>query len=201
MLQLMVQGARDARGIEDAVRALGTICKERGIGLNVGEAGQIVRLLAETGAHVRVHQAKPEPPNVPDEFMGRFVRCYSAAKVVHGMDTIPDGISCDRLAWAVRLACMCSSDGFIFFPGREGTLAHLVPIMAFIAKGERDKGVARPRRVALVDWPMDDVKAVEQLFRLELARDRQWFFHFTTRLPTRMGNIVDWLTDGVPAER
>ena len=45
MIRLMMQGDRDAKGIDDAVRALGNICKEREIGLNVGEAGQIVRIL------------------------------------------------------------------------------------------------------------------------------------------------------------
>ncbi|MBI2552662.1 hypothetical protein HYW17_05180 [Candidatus Uhrbacteria bacterium] len=197
MPRLMVQGDRDANGIEDAVLKLGSICGERGIGLNVGEAGKIVHLLAETGAHVRVHQAKPEPPNVPEGFRGEIVNCTAAALPAH--THLPAGAKIARVAWAIRLACLDDSDGFIFFPGREGTLAHLVPIMAFIAKGERDKGVACPRRVALVGWSGPLITALCTLFNIwPTTPGGEWLDSFAS---DEMGRAISWLTAGLPAER
>lgn len=198
MIRLMVQGDRNAQGIEGAVRRLGEICKERGIGLNVGEAGQIVRILGETGAHVRVHQAKPERPNVPEGFTGEIYPLESAARNLI-MKRRLKGATIDRMAWAIRLAYTSdTSDGFIFFPGREGTLAHLVPIMAFIAKGERDKGVARPRRVALVGWSGPMITALATLFNIWPNKPGgEWLNTFTTEDVTK---AVAWLVDGLPAK-
>ena len=203
MLRIMVQGDRDATGIEDTVRALGTLCKERKIGLNVGEAGQIVRILAETGADVRVHQAKSVRPNVPEGCTNvKIVDCFTPAeKARWQLEEEVAGMchhssrSSRTLAWAVRLACLDTSDGFIFFPGREGTLAHLVPIMAFIAKGEVDKGVARPRRVALVGWGDAKKDALLELF--DIGDDDEWVGSFTI---DEMDSVVSWLVDGLPAK-
>ena len=195
MLRLMVQGDRDAQGIEGAVRQLGQLCKEREIGLNVGEAGKIVRILGETGAHVRVHQAKKEPPNVPEGFTGEIYPLESAARNLI-MKRRLKGATVGRMAWAIRLAHMSdTSDGFLFFPGREGTLAHLVPILAFIAKGERDKGVPRPRRVALVDWPDAKKDALLELFNI--GDDDEWVGSFDIE---EMRRVVSWLTDGLPVK-
>ena len=203
MLRLMVQGGRDATGIEDTVRELGTLCKERGIGLNVGEAGEIFRLLAGTGTfgtHVRVYMAKDKHSNAPEGFSGELIECNVMGRDVQ--DRIKndyyfpdDPPGSDRLAWAIRLACFAASNGFIFFPGREGTLAHLVPIMAFIAKGERDKGASRPRRVALVDWPNAKKDAILELFNI--GDDDEWIGSFTIN---EMPKVITWLVDGLPAK-
>lgn len=213
MLRLMVQGDRDAKGIEDAVRQLGELCKERGIGLNVGEAGQIVRLLAETGAHVRVHQAKPERPNVPGGFTGEIVDCYGSMQQ-HPAREFLHVIRSDeerqrilhRASWGLRLACLDASDGFIFFPGREGTLAHLVPIMAFIVKGEVDKGVTRPRRIAFVGYSASQIVALRHLLHIQImplmahptglyrGRRTAWCARFNA---AQIAQCVNWITDGL----
>lgn len=206
MLRLMVQGDRDATGIEDAVRELGRICKEREIGLNVGEAGQIVRILAETGAHVRVHQAQIEATNLPEGFTGEILDCYNAGVTARNDLQRHEGFSPNirYTCWGIRLAALAASDGFIFFPGREGTLAHLVPTMAFIAKGERDKDVARPRRVALMGWNNMTVDALSILFDLENNVDpeeandwHRWIRCFETN---EMTVAINWLTEGLTAK-
>ena len=201
MRRLMVQGDRDATHIEDAVRELGQLCKERGIGLNVGESGEIVRLMVVTGAHVRVHQAKREQPNVHERVSTSIVDCIAPAESaidnLRGQTTVGlgSGITEQRLAWAIRLACLNASEGFIFFHGREGTLAHLIPILAFIKKGEVDKGVARPRRVVLLDWPMGSARPIFEL--MGIPSDSNWLREFFGDDATK--KAVDWLTEGLPA--
>ena len=156
-----------------------------------------MHLLAETGAHVRVHQAKKEPPNVPEGFTGEIYPLESAARNLI-MKRRLKGATVDRMAWAIRLAHMSdTSDGFIFFPGREGTFAHLVPIMAFIAKDERDKGVPRPRRVALVGWDAYAMNALRTLMQIR-PRDVDWIQNFI--LSKEIESIVSWLTEGLPAK-
>lgn len=199
MLRLMVQGDRDAKGIEDAVRRLGTLCKEREIGLNVGESGEIVRLIAESGASYMVNQAQPGDSKLPEHLLRDHTRnCQAAAFMAQeGFHRLAwDSPKLPRLAWCIRLACLDTSDGFIFFPGREGTLAHLVPIMAFIAKGERDKGVARPRRVALVGWPIGKYTNLCELMEINPS-NYTWVHPFTL---AQVGNVITWLTDGLPAK-
>lgn len=202
MVRLMVQGDRDASGIENTVRKLGEICKERGIGLNVGEAGKIVRILAESGANVLAHQAKRERPNTPEEASTPIVDCVAPAQ--NAIDNLRDqatvglgsGLTEQRLAWAIRLAALeQTSNGFIFFHGREGTLAHLIPILAFIKKGEVDKGVARPRRVALIEWPMGSARPIFEL--MGISSDSNLLREFFGGNATE--RAVNWLTDGLPA--
>lgn len=203
MIRLMVQGDRVAnKGVQADLEKLGKICLQKGIGLNVGEAGEIVQLLTTaSGASVRVHQTKAEKPNnvVPNSSFQKVNVCISAA---HAVAEIAEHYNSRRLTgkttgWALRLAVMLdSSDGFIFFPGREGTMAHLIPAMAFIAKGERDKGAPRPRRVALIGWNPDQVTALYTLFSIKAEKDG-WIQPFSL---DNIAAAIDWLTDGLNVE-
>lgn len=195
MFRLMVQGDRDARGIADQVRRLGELCKERGVGLNVGESGEIIRILCGTGANVRIHKAKLELPNLSGDCENVTVVDCIGPGIAAGkyLDERHDFVV-NRLEWAVRLMCMISSsttDGFIFFPGAEGTLAHLIPVMAFIAKGERDKG-KETRRVALVGWPTVKVMHLRQLFGIGMDPKDDWLESFARTHP--MEGILNFVT-------
>ncbi|MDO8435454.1 MAG: hypothetical protein Q7S89_02120 [bacterium] len=208
MRRIFVHGDREAKGIEVQVRALGDLCHDRGIGINVGESGETVNILASSNADVRVHHSKDgEAPNVPFGSVVKVVDCVTPAAMatqhlLHFDDVVADP---NRVGWGVRLAVLEQmSDGFIFFPGRERTLAHLVPILAFIAKGERDKG--KPcRRVALVGWHTLDLDAILCLFQMRPA------LPLVVGVDVTMGFIgvfglgsvaeaLDWVAEGFPAK-
>lgn len=203
MRRIMVQGDREAASFSPQVRQLGEICAARRIGLNVGESGEIVRILAETGADVRVHRAKPEPPNIPVGARVEVVDCLTPAQQAlnhlrgQAMIGLGSGITEKRLAWAIRLAVLTeTSYGFVFFPGREGTLAHLIPILAFIAKGERDKG-RYCRRVALLGWHVDNIFRVLRLFATGAA-DIDKLMQFVRPYPLdQVQEALDWIADSL----
>ena len=187
MNRIFVQGDRDAHGLWENLVELGNLCAKRGIGLNVGAAGQIVKVLAGTEANVRVHTHTLDRPNVPDDCHIELVNAgYTARSVPSNIELLHHEIverhveiSENILAWAIRLAVLASSDGFIFFPGRAGTMAHLVPIMAHLIKHERG-GKSHPhRRVALVGWNHQQVNALGILMQLgPHPSDADWIQNF-----------------------
>ncbi len=91
------------------------------------------------------------------------------------------------IAWGNRLGVWAStSQAYCFFAGNEGTLAHLFPVLAFIAK--RKKGTqAKP--VALIGWDPTKIAAVMQL--MGLTRETAWFRSFEL---TEINKAVDFLT-------
>lgn len=99
-------------------------------------------------------------------------RCHVGSK-----GAIPDilqktGVPCARYAfegdeinehtWSNRLADWVSKgDAFVFFKGDVGTLAHLMPVLAFSKKMWARKGGSR--KVALVGWSQAEKTAIKVL--------------------------------------
>lgn len=199
MPRIFVQGDRDAKGIEKQVRELGTLCKERGIELGMGENGKIVRILTGSGVESWVHHAKHDAdlsivpgPNV------HIVDCerpaHMATEYLRNVGNVlaKEG----RIGWGVRIGTISSTaNGFVFFPGREGTLAHLFYAAADIARRERDK--EKPcRRVALVGWESEDSRSVLNL----LGRGGRGIEFIGMFSLEQIPQALDWVAGGFPHE-
>lgn len=211
MASIFVQGDRDAKGIEAQVQELGALCKERQIGLNVGESGKIVRILSESGARVVVYRSKDDEPNADMGPNVSVVDCVTPAAMAteHLLHRGAFQVKAKRVGWGVRLAVLeQTSEGFVFFPGREGTLAHLFAIAAFIAKGERDAGHTITRRIALVGWESEQSSLVLNLFRHQHPTpfagglgyeipDTSFFGLFSIG---QVSEALDWVAKGFPHE-
>lgn len=152
--RVFFQGDRDISGEarETAIKIM------RGLGklgwkANVGAYGALVAAICKTGVSVRGHGfgAKDQPEQIDrDKF--EFVDCSSAKIEGLSIDSASRNIKLypnyQPYTWAIRLAMLMeTSNAFIFFPGRQGTLAHLIPILAFNIKGKE-----KPKKVALVGW-------------------------------------------------
>ncbi len=211
MKRIFVQGDSEAYGLYENLMELGHLCRDRRIGLNVGESGKIVRILCETEVRVRVHRhtinylnipidAKIEIVDVREDNMLSFVLNYLAMYLSHddtderGIVNITDNI----LAWCIRLGTLASSDGFIFFPGHEDTMAHLVPIMAHIAKEARNKDKPR-RRVALVGWSASSIVGLARLMGTG-PDDVDWIQNFIKDEAgiIHTAKILDFVAGGFP---
>lgn len=181
-MRIFVQGshATSELALEEACK-LGRLCRDRGVELNLGSQGNLVRALAESGAACHVHHSSDEPVNAPEDTKNvKVVSCVKAGMAAHREFVFRDFSRVSRFAWAARLAALeTTSDGFIFFPGEVGTLAHAVPILASIAKNEARKE-SSPRRVALVGWDREQISALCLLLSIPRpgSRDNSWLASF-----------------------
>lgn len=171
-MNIFIQGDRDTSGPEaEAVRQICELCAKSDITILTGAYGQIVKVAFESGAKVVSHSFRAgDKSKIPEGV--EFVDCTS-----------PDG---DRArGWGIRIGeLLAKSDGAIFLPGREGTLAHLMPFIAFAIKAKEKGSPQRipveylaelikakekgpEKRVALLGWEEDDFQALLSLFKFE----------------------------------
>lgn len=85
-------------------------------------------------------------------------------------------------AWSSRLAEFLNAEAALFLPGNMGVLAHLVPFLAFVVKGEVVKGKA-PRRIALLGWGEHQLMVayaiLEQFGHVSQEAASPWFRAFS----------------------
>ena len=132
-----VQGDRDATSIEECAKQLATTFAEKGIEVNLGAYGKLVEIFLAAGVKATCHEHRGKKGS---RAQGQIVDCEQLLAGV--------GISAEQratAAWGLRLGLLLSSDAFVFFPGQEGTLAHLLPAIAHASKGD-------PKPVALLGW-------------------------------------------------
>ena len=173
-MKIFIQGDRETAGEEAlAVKKFCQLCAKEGITILAGAYGEIVRLAHESGAKVISHTHRPgDMGKIPAGV--EFVDC-----------TVGDDLP---RSWAKRLGeLLAEADGAVFLPGREGTLAHLIPFIAFaISARAKDSEI---RRIALLGWKEDDFQTLLSLFNLQ--RRESPFISFPL---SEAGSALDWIT-------
>ena len=176
--RVFLQGDRDPEGAaREAATKLGLGLKVEGWGVTLGAYGGFVKVLEETGVSCICHETKIKGHGDVKMTKSPSIKCQELGEAVSTM--LGGGIfakAVDEISWAIRLGVwMGTSQAYCFFAGREGTLAHLVPVLAYNTKGWIKEG--NPRKVALVGWEVEDVAAIMRLFKLN--KDTTWFAYFS----------------------
>lgn len=162
---IFVQGDRAGEGLSEQLYTLGRMAAgDDSVTLCLGSAGEIVRILTgETTARCKVFQIDGKS---------------NVAAMRPGVEVL----TCP--SWGTRMDHFIAGNGYIFFPGAEGTMAHLVPVLAHIKKkaaSEQEKTTPTRRvpRVALVDWPTPMVAHVMGTMSIQLADIGYWFANYS----------------------
>ena len=149
-MKVFIQGDREAKGCEESARALAQEFARQGIEVNLGAYGQLVAIFLEAKCPAVCHGHRAnDRGQCPDtvEFID-----FS----VPGNPEVVNQDSAKIYAWTGRLDHLIEgSEAAVFFPGREGTLAHLMPFLAFAKR--------QSKKVALVGWSTEMVKALDTL--------------------------------------
>lgn len=152
--------------IAQNVHMLGALSKGKDVTFYLGSAGKIVEHLTYTGAPCVIHR----------------IRGKENVAVVGANITV---VECNT--WGTRMDCFLKADGYLFFWGRAGTMAHLVPIIAHIQKklekqeAELSPFVPEPaRRVALIGWPIGRAADLVSLMELRSNDVANWIKNFAT---------------------
>jgi len=152
---------------------IGKLLHQAGYEANVGAYGGFVKLFQESGITIHPHEMDVNRQVTYEEI--EAVDCVKIANELFGRDEsfIPSMLK--EIAWGIRIGLfIATSNAFLFFHGREGTLAHLFPVLAHATKGWVKNNTPRP--VALVGWPPEEVAAIMKQFNI--SRDSNWFAHF-----------------------
>ncbi|MFA6524793.1 MAG: hypothetical protein WCT33_00825 [Patescibacteria group bacterium] len=179
--RVFVQGDRDP-GVDLSACALKTaqLLKQSGWEANVGAYGGLVRIFEESGMRCHAHVMAPRGREV--QFSDCIVSVTDCNQLVRSLPAnIRWGGEADQiLTWGLRLSVwMAHSDAFIFFAGREGTMAHLVPILAWNRKVLAKEG--RAKKVVLIGWDKLQRDALYTLGLITIPEgdwasdDAEWF--------------------------
>jgi hypothetical protein len=180
--RVFFQGDRDIAGREreaaiEIMKRLG----EQGYAANVGAYGELVAAICEAGVEVRCHLMDPNKDReVKTDAKAEIVDCVELAKQI--------GHPTKEVAWGIRLGILMeTSNAFVFMPGREGTRAHLDPVIAFNLKAKN------PKKIALIGWKEEDVKALHAYFHLGFGT--LWIEYFRIiNYNYPINQIIDFLT-------
>ncbi|MFC1663443.1 hypothetical protein ACFL04_04790 [Patescibacteria group bacterium] len=128
-------------------------------GATLGANGGLVNLLVTSGVTCICHETSSLQREVQAEDPATINYGQAAASAENHLTPLPDS---ELLQWGLRLTDWAAkSHGFVFFPGREGTLAHLMPVLAFCSKLWAKSG--EPRKVVLLGWREDRLGELERL--------------------------------------
>ncbi len=176
--RIFVQGDRDPSGpAYDAAVRLGKAIKQtRCWGVSLGAYGGFVKALEESGVDCLCHETEiPDHGNVKFKTAPSIDAAPLADVVIAELGGGVFEKSKRLIAWGNRLGVWAStSQAYCFFAGNEGTLAHLFPVLAFIAK--RKKGT-QAKRVALIGWEPQKVYSIVLLFGFSV--ETNWFQTFS----------------------
>ncbi|MFA6272387.1 MAG: hypothetical protein WC693_04790 [Patescibacteria group bacterium] len=162
--RVFIQGDRDP-SVDLAACALeiAQLLKQRGWEANVGAYGGLVRIFEESGMRCHAHVIAPRGREV--QFSERIVASVTDCnQLVRSLPAeVRWGGEADQiLTWGLRLGIwMAHSDAFIFFAGREGTMAHLIPVLAWNRKVLAKEG--RAKKVVLFGWLRSQINALRAL--------------------------------------
>ncbi len=184
--RIFIQGDRDPQGaVRDSALKIGSLLHEAGYEANVGAYGGFVKLFQESGITIHPHEMDVDR-EVKYEGV-EAVDCVKIADELFGRNQTFTPKMLKELAWGIRIGLfLATSEGFLFFHGREGTLAHLFPVLAHATKGWVKNNTPRP--IVLVGWPADEVATIMKQFNI--SRDADWFGYFEI---TEINKIVNFL--------
>ncbi|MFZ5391505.1 MAG: hypothetical protein ACOZAJ_04515 [Patescibacteria group bacterium] len=185
---VFVQGDRDPEGeAKIAATRLGNLLKENGWGVSLGAYGGFVKVLEETGVPCLCHETEIKDHGDVKFKKSPYINFKPVAESVSNL--LGGGIYSNALkeiSWANRLGTwMATSQAYCFFAGREGTLAHLIPVLSFNAKSWTK---TKPRKVALIGWNREDLKAIMHLYNL--YGDTPWFMYYDLNLVDQAVNFL-----------
>lgn len=174
--RVFIQGDRDPAGdAKIAALKLGEFLKNKNWGALVGAYGGFVKVMEESGISCVCHET-----DIKDHGSVKYVNSPSI-----NFSEVGDAVAWllgegpflqakKSISWGNRLGVwMGTASSYCFFAGNEGTMAHLIPVLAFNAKSW-SKSKARP--VALIGWDITKITALMQL--MGLTKDTLWFSHF-----------------------
>jgi predicted Rossmann-fold nucleotide-binding protein len=189
MPRVFIQGSGSPTEQQAAVaRRIGQLLAEKGWEANVGSHGGLVPVMIESGIPCHAYLTRFRK-SVDVDSLTTTIDCNQLAEPI--VNYLGKAADMDRmLPWSVRLGVwMARSDAFIFFAGDKGTMAHLVPVLAWIGKALAPEGKAK--KVILVGWARERVKALETLGLV--TEDDEWFTTCGTGT-SAIDGIMPWLT-------
>ena len=159
---MFIQGDRDLGGgsFAEAAMKIAILLNQKRWEANVGIQGDLVRIFDESGILCHGHIAAP----LRTVHVGS-IRTITDCNII--AQSLPreyrqGGVADPFVTWSLRLGIWASrSDAFLFFSGREGTIAHLVPILAWNRKSLAKEG--RAKKVVLFGWSRDQMYALRTL--------------------------------------
>lgn len=188
--RIFIQGDRDPKGeAYQAAVALGKAIKATECwGVSLGAYGGFVTALEKSGVDCLCHETEISGHGDVKFKTAPAIDCNEIGDLV--IQQLGGGVfdkSKRLIAWGNRLTIWVSTtQSYCFFAGNEGTLAHLFPVLAFIAK--RKEGT-EPKKVALIGWEPIKIAAIMQLFGF--TRETRWFATFSL---DEIDKAVDFLT-------
>lgn len=158
-MRVFVQGDRDAKGCQSAATEIAMRFRNAGVSVNLGAYGKLVSIFLNAGCDGLCHGYRSnDQGECPTKV--KFIDCAHLAPDIPFSGFAP---SSPAVAWGVRLGILLeTSDAFLFFAGRQGTIMHAVPAIGF-GVGQVEKGQP-PKKVALVGWCDDHIVGVKSFF-------------------------------------
>ncbi|MFA4818896.1 MAG: hypothetical protein WC621_03570 [Patescibacteria group bacterium] len=174
---VFLQGDRDPEGpAKEAATKLGNLLNKEGWGVSLGAYGGFVKVLEDTGVACICHETEIKDHGDVKFKTSPYINFGPTADAV--ITTLGGGVfeKCKKMtSWSNRLAIWASlSKSYCFFAGREGTLAHLIPILTYNVKGWGKEG--NFRNIALLGWEIETVALIMKLYGLH--KDTTWFQFF-----------------------
>ena len=160
MKRLFIQGDRSPNPEQTiAATKIGQLLSQAGWEANVGGFGGLVRIMNELGVNCHAHVMK-RPAQQEDFSDSAYKSATTTDTRAFNVPLATAGLIEDNedISWGARLSLvMARSDAFLFFAGKQGTMAHIVPALAHIIKGKSEK------KLVVIGWPTEQVEALEIL--------------------------------------
>lgn len=140
---------------------IGQLLAAKGWEANVGSHGDLVPIMMESGIPCHAHVAKMRE-DVDYGCLASVTGCNQlASELIPSLPTTNEDTE-KMLAWGIRLGLwMSTSDAFLFIGGAEGTLAHLVPVLAWNRKALAKEG--RAKKIVVIGWTRERIQALQML--------------------------------------
>lgn len=188
MRTIFIQGDRDAKGAEEAARRMATVFREAGIHLLLGAYGELVKIFTDAGCAVTCHGFRAnERGKCPSGVT--FVDCTEISRRELSVVANEAGKALDftAVAWGMRIGLLLTANAYCFFPGREGTLAHLFPCIAFAVKHNK--------QIVFVGWQEPQLTALHNLLceTEAIGREVKWPDEFAFYGLQEAGNAANFL--------
>ena len=174
-MKIHIQGDRTIAQDPERVKVIQLIAEEmkrRGDVAILGAYGDVAKIFADILGEQAIcygHQPGKSRGQCPESV--KFVDCGELTAKIDYPDNRVVG-------WGIRQGLMMyEADGFIFFPGGEGTLADLMAAIAHCIKCE---GAHKSKYMILIDWPIKKLHAIEDLYGWDNSNRPIWLRYYVS---------------------